>query len=161
VINDGLAHDGKDDLLNFGVDAAEAALDDVDDLETGLARTADVAGGADGERDAVDAADGAAAPAAGDDLDVVVRSAAKGRARLKGAVLADDILRRGTSGDNRLHIGELLELHEPRAVGVRAGSRRHGSGGRACCGKVGGGRMIGVNAGQVARRKREAAVGDV
>ena len=72
MINDGLAYDGEDDLLVLGVDAEEAALDDVDALVAGLAGTADVAGSADGERDAVVAADGAAAPAAGDDLDVVV-----------------------------------------------------------------------------------------
>jgi len=73
LINDGLAHDGEDDLLVLGVDAEEAALDDVDDLEADLAGTGDVAGSADGKRDAVVAADGAAAPAACDDLDVVVR----------------------------------------------------------------------------------------
>jgi len=72
VINDSLAHDGEDDHFLLGFDDAEAALDDVDAVEAGLARTADVTGGADGERDAVDAADGAAAPSAGDDIDVVV-----------------------------------------------------------------------------------------
>jgi len=129
VISDGLAHDGEEELFVLGVDAAEAALDDVDALEADLSWMADVAGGSDGEQDAVDAADGAAAPAAGDDLDVVVRKAAKGRTRLEGVVLADDVLHRGTIEDNSLHRGERLELHEPRAVGVRVGSRRRGSGG--------------------------------
>jgi len=59
---------GEDVLLVVGVDDIEAALAEVDALEAGLARTADVAGGTDREQDAVDAADGAAAPAAGDDL---------------------------------------------------------------------------------------------
>jgi len=73
VINDGLADDGEDDLLVLGVNATEAALDDVIALEAGVTGTANVAGSADGERDAVNAADGATAPAAGNDLDVVFR----------------------------------------------------------------------------------------
>jgi len=78
VIKDSLADDEGDELLVLGVDATEAALDDVDARKAGLTGTADVAGSADGKRDAVNAADGATVPAAGNDLDVVFRKAAKG-----------------------------------------------------------------------------------
>jgi len=71
VVDDGLSHDGEDELLVLGVDAAETALHDVDALEACLVGTTDVACSADGKRDTVDAADGATAPAAGNDLDVV------------------------------------------------------------------------------------------
>ena len=71
MIRDGLAKAAEDVLLFLGVDAAAAASDDIDALEAGLARTADVSGGTDWEQDAVDAADGAAALAAGDDLEFI------------------------------------------------------------------------------------------
>jgi len=67
----------------------------------------------------------------------------------------------GTSQDDSLHRGERLELHQARAVGVRVGSRRRGSGGGACGGMVVGGRMLGVDAWQVARCERGSAGGVV
>jgi len=73
VTSESLADDSESDLLVFGDDAAKAALDDVDALEAGPVATAVVAGGADGERSAVDATDGAATPVTGDNGDVVVR----------------------------------------------------------------------------------------